>query len=164
MTVTAVTKDAAALNLVVTAEYEAAPAEVWELWADPRKLERWWGPPMWPATVVEHDLTPGGRVSYYMTSPDGERFWGWWQIAAVDQPRRLAFVDGFSEGTGTPNPSMPETTTTVSLERLGVGTRMTVESRWDSLATMEKLVAMGMVEGMTLALGQTDAILSATAA
>jgi len=49
-------------------------------------------------------------------------------------------VDGFSEAGG--------------------GTRMVVESTWDSLASMENLVAMGMVEGMTLALGQTDAILS----
>ena len=47
-------------------------ARVWALWADPRKLERWWGPPTFPATVLEHDLRPGGKVSYYMTSPEGE--------------------------------------------------------------------------------------------
>lgn len=70
-------------------------------------------------------------------------------------------MDGFSEAGGDPDPAMPETLTTVSIHpRDGGGTRMVVESTWDSLASMENLVAMGMVEGMTLALGQTDAILS----
>ena len=164
MTVTSVTKDTAALTLLVTAEYDASPADVWELWADPRKLERWWGPPMWPATVVEHELAPGGLMSYYMTSPAGERFWGWWRITSVDQPNRLTFVDGFSDATGTPDPSMPETTTIVSIEPLdGGGSRMAVESKWNTLDAMERLVAMGMVEGMTGALSQTDAILAVAA-
>ena len=44
MTVTAVRKDLDALTLILTAEFEASPERVWDLWADPRQLERWWGP------------------------------------------------------------------------------------------------------------------------
>ncbi|WP_255596428.1 hypothetical protein [Cellulomonas sp. C5510] len=41
----------------------AAPAErVWRLRADPRQLERWWGPPSRPAAFTEHELVPGGRA------------------------------------------------------------------------------------------------------
>jgi hypothetical protein len=71
MTVTDVRKDPAALTMTVASEWDAPIARVWQLWADPRKLERWWGPPTYPATVVEHDLRPGGKVSYFMTSPRG---------------------------------------------------------------------------------------------
>ncbi len=146
-------------RLRACAEYHRPPERVWQLWADPRKLERWWGPPHWPATVTVHEFHPGGQVHYDMTGPDGTRYPGWWRVTSIEAPRKLTFTDGFSEASGTPDVSMPETTTIVTLEpRSQGGTRMTIESVWDSLETMEKLVAMGMVEGMTLALGQADAI------
>ena len=70
MTVTAVQKDPEALTLTLTAEFDATPERVWELWADPRQLERWWGPPTYPATFTAHDLAPGSRVEYHMTGPE----------------------------------------------------------------------------------------------
>ena len=61
MTVTAVRKDPASRSMSIAAEFDASPERVWLLWADPRQLERWWGPPTYPATVTSHDLTAGGR-------------------------------------------------------------------------------------------------------
>ena len=69
MTVTAVRKDPERLTMTIDAEFDASPERVWQLWADPRQLERWWGPPTYPATVTSHDLRPGGRVEYHMTGP-----------------------------------------------------------------------------------------------
>jgi uncharacterized protein YndB with AHSA1/START domain len=162
MTVTDVRKDTDALTLTISLEYDAPTARVWELWADPRQLERWWGPPTYPATVVEHNLAPGGLVSYYMTGLEGDRHWGWWRIISRDAPTSLVFVDGFADGSGSPDPDMPTTTTRVSLHPGGAGgTRMVIESTFASLEAMEQLVAMGMVEGMRAALGQTDGILAA---
>ena len=51
MTVTNVHKDPEALTMTITAEFDAPVERVWQLWADPRQLERWWGPPTYPATV-----------------------------------------------------------------------------------------------------------------
>src|SRR5690606_434306 len=45
MSVTDVRKDPEALTMTVTCEFAATPERVWRLWADPRQLERWWGPP-----------------------------------------------------------------------------------------------------------------------
>ena len=53
MTVTAVRKDPQALSLTLDAEFDASSERVWRLWADPRQLERWWGPPTYPATVTK---------------------------------------------------------------------------------------------------------------
>ncbi|MCZ7534678.1 MAG: nucleotidyltransferase domain-containing protein [Acidimicrobiia bacterium] len=50
-----------ALNMTVTNEWGALVANVWQLWAGPRKLEAWSSPPTYPATVIEHDLEPGAR-------------------------------------------------------------------------------------------------------
>ncbi len=161
MTVTHVRRDVDALTLTLVAEYDAAPERVWELWADPRKLERWWGPPVYPATVVAHDLTQDGTVTYYMTGPEGDRHWGWWRIVSVEPPSSLVFEDGFGDETGAPDPGLPVTLARVSIEaREGGGTRMVLVSTFPSRETMDQVLAMGAEEGMRLALGQTDAILA----
>ncbi len=161
MTVTAVRKDATALTLTVIAEFEASPARVWELWADPRQLERWWGPPAYPATVTAHDLAPGGRVEYHMTGPTGDQPRGFWDVLEVDPPRRLVFRDGFANDDGTLNPDFPGTTSHVTIEPIASGrTRMSIEGHFASAAAMEQLLAMGMEPGITEAVGQIDAILA----
>src|SRR4029079_6670957 len=82
MPVTDVQQDLDNLTLTVTADFAAPVARIWQVYADPRQLEKVWGPPTYPATVVEHDLTPGGRVTYYMTGPTGDKQAGYWSITA----------------------------------------------------------------------------------
>src|SRR4029078_12959791 len=100
MTVTALRKDPTTLTMTTEAEFEASPERVWQLWADPRQLERWWGPPTYPATFTRHDLTPGARVEYYMTGPDGDQSRGYWDVLEADAPHRLVFRDGFAQADG----------------------------------------------------------------
>ena len=161
MTVTSIHKDPEALTMAIVAELDATVERAWQLWADPRQLERWWGPPTYPATVVDHDLVPGGRVSYFMTGPEGDQHHGWWQVLAVEPPNRLELKDGFADDNGTPNDAMPTTITVVTMtERAKGGTRMAIETRFPSVQAMEQLVAMGMEEGMAAAMGQIAGILA----
>ena len=160
MSVIDIRKDPAALTMTIASEWSAPIVRVWQLWADPRKLERWWGPPTFPATVVEHDLRPGGKVRYFMTGPDGEQYHGWWRVLEVDEPNHLDLEDGFADPDGTPSGTLPTTRFSVSFTELpGGGTRMLIESRFPSIEAMEQLVEMGMEEGIQGALGQVDAIL-----
>jgi uncharacterized protein YndB with AHSA1/START domain len=156
MTVTNVHKDPERLTLSITAEFDAPMSRVWQLWEDPRQLERWWGPPTYPATFVEHDLTPGGTVTYFMTGPEGDRHNGWWRVSKVEPPNRLEFEDGFADADGKPQSEMPTIVMRVTIEATESGTRMVIEDTFASLEAMDQLVAMGMEEGMTLALGQID--------
>jgi len=161
MTVTAVRKDAQALSMTLDAEFQASPERVWQLWADPRQLERWWGPPTYPATVTAHDLRPGGRVEYHMTGPEGDQPRGYWEVLEAEPPRRLVFRDGFSNADGTPNDELPTMQGTVTIEAAGVGlTRMSMTSVFASAEAMEQVLAMGAEEGMKQALAQIDAILA----
>jgi uncharacterized protein YndB with AHSA1/START domain len=161
MTVTAVHKDPERLTMVLTAEFDASPERVWDLWADPRKLERWWGPPTYPATFTRHDLTPGSRVEYHMTGPGGDQPRGYWDVVEADPPRRLVFMDGFAHDDGTPNDDFPRNEGRVTIEPIAAGrSRMSIESRFPSTEAMEQVLAMGMEEGLTQAVGQIDAILA----
>lgn len=161
MTVTAVEKHADTLSMTITAEFEAPPERVWQLWADPRQLERWWGPPIYPATVDSHDLRPGGRVEYHMTGPEGDQPRGYWDIVMADPPRSLVFRDGFANEDGTPNTDLPATESRVTIEQVGDGrTRMSLESVFPSAEAMEQILAMGVEDGLKQAIGQIDAILA----
>lgn len=160
MTVVDTVQDLHALTLTIVAEFDAPPERVWQLWSDPRQLERWWGPPTYPAAFEQHDAVVGGRSRYAMTGPGGEKARGWWQFVALDEPRRLEFDEGFADEAGEPDASMPTSRMTVDLAEVAGGTRMTVVTRFDSAEHMDKLVAMGMVDGMTSAMGQMDALLT----
>ena len=165
MTVTAVRKDSRTLTLTLEAEFNASPERVWQLWADPRQLERWWGPPTYPTTFTRHELTPGGRAEYYMTGPEGDQHHGYWQVVEADAPRWLVYRDGFANADGTPNTDFPLSTGRVQIEEVGPSrTRMSIESIFPSAEAMEQVLAMGMEEGLTEAVGQIDAILAEHAA
>lgn len=160
MTVTAVRKDPQALTMAIEAEFDASPERVWQLWADPHQLERWWGPPTYPATFTRHDLAPGGRVEYHMTGPEGDQPRGYWDVVEVAPPHRLVFNDGFANDDGSPNPDMPVNEARVTIEEIGPGrTRMSIQSIFPSAEAMEQILAMGAEEGLKQAIGQIDAIL-----
>ncbi|MDT5280104.1 MAG: hypothetical protein QOJ20_1299 [Mycobacterium sp.] len=162
MTVTNVHKDPATMTMTIVSEFDAPIARVWQLWENPRELERWWGPPTYPATFVDHDLTPSGSVTYFMTGPEGDEARGWWRVLAVEAPHRLEFEDGFADDNGDPNPDMPTMTMRVTLnQRPEGGTRMAIATTFPSLEAMEQIIAMGMDEGMASALAQIDELLRA---
>ncbi len=156
-----ITKDLENATLVVTSVFAASPDRVWRLWADPRQLERWWGPDPYPATVVDHDLRPGGHVSYYMTGPEGDQHKGYWRVTEVEPPRRLVFEDGFADDAGEPNDDLPVSRAKVTIEMVDdVHTRMTIESVYDTAADLEQILAMGMEEGIRTAVEQIHALLA----
>ena len=164
MTVTSVVRDADARTMTITARFDAPIDRVWQVWSDPRQLERWWGPPTYPATVMEHDLAPGGSVAYAMTGPEGDRHRGWWRVRAVDPPRTLEFEDGFADADGNPTPGAPTAAIRVELsEPAAGGTQMVITTAFATAEAMEQMLAGGMEEGMASAVGQIDALLGSAA-
>ena len=164
MTVVAVDRDPVALTLTIVSEFAVPVERVWQMWADPRQLERWWGPPGYPATVVDHNLIEGGRITYFMTGPEGAKNHGWFRVTSVDPTRSLEFEAGCADDKGLPSDELPTTTIEVRLAAEANKTTMTITQRFASLADMEKLIGIGQDEGMTLAVGQIDAILDSAIA
>ncbi len=159
--ITDIQKDHEDLTMTVTAEFDASSDRVWQLWADPRQLERWWGPPTYPATVLEHDLAPGGHVAYVMTGPEGDTHRGWWRVLDVDPPRRLEVEDGFADDDGVPVNHLPTTHMGVEIsDRAGGGTRVVIVSTFPSAEAFDQMLSMGMEEGLREAMSQMDGILA----
>jgi uncharacterized protein YndB with AHSA1/START domain len=164
MPVLDVEKDLDRNTMTVTAEFAAPVERVWALYADPRQIERHWGPPGWPATFVRHDFVAGGGSHYYMAGPDGEQAHGVWRILAVDEPRSFELEDAFADPEGRPNEELGWTRMAAAFEPTADGTRVVFVSTFQSTEQLQQMLDMGMEEGLKQAMGQIDGILAGSSA
>ena len=151
MPLTSVAKDAVKLTLTVVGDYPVSQQRLWEAFADPRQLERFWGPPSWPATFTRHDFKVGGRAEYFLSGPDGAKWSGSWKFTAVNPPSFFAAVDGEDNAEDENMPAGMK----FSFESTPTGSRLTVVTRFSSLEAMEQTAA-GMEQGLRAAMPQLD--------
>lgn len=155
MPVTAVDKDHDAGTLTITSEFDAPVDRVWELWANPRLLEKWWAPPGFPTTFAEHELKAGARSVYYMGDVRAE-----WQIVSVDPPHGFEALDGEYADTGKVDPEMPQTKMVVQINPTASGSRMSVVTHFLTGDAMDAAAVAGMEEGMGYIVEQFEALLA----
>ena len=97
-----------------------------------------------------------------MTSPEGDKYYGWWKVTSVDEPRSFTFEDGFAtDDSFAPAPDMPVSHNVYAFEANGSGTRATFTSTYDSAEALQKVLEMGVVEGATSAINQIDTLIAA---
>lgn len=160
MPITSVVKDPEALTMTVVADFAASRERLWEAYTDPRQIEKFWGPPQWPATFLRHDVFPGGRSHYVMTGPDGTVSGGYWEFLSVEPGRSFEVRDGFADGEGNANDQMPSMRMVFAFEDTEGGSRLTTTTWFGSAEQLQQLLEMGMEEGMTAAMGQIDEVLA----
>ncbi|MEX1280926.1 MAG: SRPBCC family protein [Acidimicrobiia bacterium] len=160
MPVTSVTKDPEALTMTVVCDFPVPVERLWTAYADPRQLERFWGPPGWPATFTHHEMSPGGRADYHLTGPDGERFHGYWEFVSVEAPHSFEVHDGFAHPDGSPNTDMPAMRLVMQFDATAGGSRSTSVTHFASAEQLEEVLAMGAEEGAVLSMGQLDQLLA----
>ena len=152
---TSVTKDAATLTLTVVGDYPVSQQRLWDAFADPRQLERFWGPPAFPATFTLHDFRVGGRAEYFLALPDGGKWSGSWKFTKVDPIRSFEAQDGEDNAE---DENMPAAMT-FTFETTPTGSRMTAVTRFSSIEAMEQ-TAPAMEEGLRAAMPQLDGLLA----
>lgn len=160
MPILSVRSDPASLTLTATGEYPVPVARLWAAWANPREIERFWGPPQWPATFTRHDMSKGGSSEYYMSGPAGETVWGYWTFVSVNAPHGFEVLDGFANPDGSPNTEIAATRMSFTLSATPSGSRFVAISTFASIEAMERLIGMGMLEGLNEALAQLDEVLA----
>lgn len=159
MPVTSVTTDPEALTMTLLADFPVGPERLWKAFTDPRQLERFWGPPGYPATFDEFDFTPGGVANYVMTGPRGDVSRGRWEFLSIDAPAGYEVLDAFADESGAASADMPTSRMAFAIAATPEGSRLTCVTHFPSTEALEQLVAMGMVEGATMAMSQLDAVL-----
>jgi uncharacterized protein YndB with AHSA1/START domain len=155
MPLTSVTKDAATLTLTIVGDYPVPQQRLWDAFADPRQLERFWGPPFAPATFTRHEFRVGGRAEYFLSGQNGERWSGSWRFTVVNPICSFEAYDGEDNAE---DPNMPASMKFV-FETTPTGSRMTGITQFSSVEAMEQTI-VGMEEGLRAAMPQLDALLA----
>jgi len=158
MPVTSVEKDLDALALVIVADFPVSLRRLWDSYADPRRLERFWGPTDYPAKFNRHDFFVGGHSHYTMTGPEGDLSSGFWEFLAIDAPHHFEVLDGFAAPDGTPNLEEPTMRMVFDFAATDGGSRLTMTTHFNAADEYEKLLEMGMEEGTLSAMSQIDAV------
>lgn len=156
MPLTSVTKDAARLSLTVVGDYGVPQQRLWDAFADPRQLERFWGPPDYPATFTRHDFRVGGRAEYFLRLPEGKQWHGAWRFTAIDPIAAFAACDGDDNADDDNMPAAMQ----FAFASTPAGSRLTIVSRFSSIEAMEQTIP-GMEQGLRAAMPQLDAVLGA---
>ena len=160
MPITSVERDLDAATLTVVADFPVPVRRLWDAYADPRQLEKFWGPEGWPATFTRHDMAVGGRSAYAMTGPDGESSRGYWEFVAVDAPNSFEVRDGFAGDDGEPSTEMPSMRMVFVFSETPEGSRLTTTTHFGSLEGRVQLRGMGREEGMRSAMAQIDDVVA----
>lgn len=160
MPITSVSKDPSSLTMTVVAEFPVSVQRLWDAYSDPRQLERFWGPPTYPARFTRHDMYPGGRSEYVMTGPDGDQSRGYWEFISVTPLESFEVLDGFGDADGSKNSQLPSMRMAFRFTQTPTGSQVSTTTSFNSAEDLEQLLAMGMDEGMRQAMGQMDAVLA----
>ncbi|MHA3685031.1 SRPBCC family protein [Leucobacter sp. HY1910] len=160
MPISQVDLDREALTLTVTADYPVDRRRLWDSYLDPRQIEKFWGPPEFPAVFYRHDGYAGGLSSYVMTSERGDASAGYWRWRLVDAPVAFEVEDGFAHEDGTPNSALPTVRMRFEFTETSTGARLVTRSRFASVQALEELLDMGIEADMRSAMEQIDEIVT----
>jgi uncharacterized protein YndB with AHSA1/START domain len=136
-------------------DYPVPQQRLWDAFADPRQLERFWGPPTWPATFTRHDMRVGGRAEYFLAGPKGETWSGSWKFTAVNPISSFEAHDGEDNAEDENLPASMK----FAFEATPTGSRLTIVTCFSSVEAMEHTIP-AMEQGLRAAMPQLDAVLA----
>lgn len=132
--------------------FDAPRDLVWKAWTEPERIAQWWGPRGFTTTVKEMDVKPGGAWLYCMYSPefmpDGSGACGKSVYSQVVAPEKLVYTDYFTDEDGKVNETMPVLQVTVLFTEQSNKTRVTSITEFEKPEDLEKVLAMGMEQGV----------------
>lgn len=163
-----VTKDLENKQLIVEHTFDAPLTKLWRAYTDKDWFEKWWGPEGWTTTTKEFSTEVGGRIHYAMKCVDedqgewfGKEAWGVMVVESIEAPNSISFKDYFADETGKIDDSMPAQRMVIELTEAGGKTTLRSRSIGESAEDIEKLLAMGMVEGFSSSVDKLDALVTA---
>ncbi|MFA5327059.1 MAG: SRPBCC domain-containing protein [Prolixibacteraceae bacterium] len=146
-------------KIKVKREFAAPLEKVWAAWTESELLDQWWAPKPWKARTKSMNFSVGGFWLYAMVGPDGTEHWSRADYTAIASLKSFNGEDYFCDEAGNVNPQFPKSIWLVSFTRSGDSTFVDIETKYEKLADLEAIIAMGFKEGFTMALENLDELL-----
>ncbi|HMH70575.1 MAG TPA: SRPBCC domain-containing protein [Candidatus Saccharimonadales bacterium] len=136
--------------------FDAPRTRLWEAFANPEQLVKWWGPNGWETTIKTFEFQPQGVWLYGMKCVDenqGEFYnqesWGKAIFEEIDEPEKIVYRDSFSDANGTINDSMPTGISTLEFHDEDGKARLVSRTKYDKPEELQTVIDMGMEEGFS---------------
>jgi uncharacterized protein YndB with AHSA1/START domain len=146
--------EAPAFELVLERVIDASRARVFEAWAKPEQLQRWFAPNPYRLRVERMDFRPGGAFRMAMLAPSGAEHEFSGVYSEIVPPARLVWIGEFATGPA------EQIRTEVNFEEQGTATRVPVRQTFSVLTPETEPVTKGAKEGWTMTLDQLQAFCS----
>lgn len=163
MPVTNVTHDIDTRTIVITAEFAAPHDRVWEVYANPRQLEKDLGPTHFPGDLHRAQFRPRWQGHLLHDQPGrGEVLGGWWEMVSIDKPNGFTFKDGFADAANDLQPveSMPVSFNDYRFTDNDGTTTALFTSVYETAEALQQVLDMGVIEGASSAINQIDELLA----
>jgi uncharacterized protein YndB with AHSA1/START domain len=146
-------------TLTVRREFAAKRQLVWDCHTKSELLDRWFAPKPLTTRTSHMEFKEGGYWHYAMLMPDGQAFWSRLDYQTIDPIDGYTALDGFCDEAGIVNAEMPRATWDVVFTDASGHTLVTTSIQYDSPDDVEKVMAMGMKEGLASTLERLDELL-----
>lgn len=147
----------------VKREFAANLELVWEAWTNPEILDLWWAPKPYKTRTKSMDFREGGMWLYEMFNTESENpqecHWCKNDYIKIVNQSMFSGLDAFCDENGIVNQAMPRAQWTNEFNENGEKTLITITAKYESLADLENIIAIGFKEGFTMAMENLDELL-----
>jgi len=148
-------------TIEVMREFAADLNLVWSAWTDPDMLDQWWAPKPYRTETKSMYFNEGGTWLYAIISPEGEKKWCMADYIKIEYMKKFVALDGFCDDEGNLKADLPRSLWSNTFVEKDNKTTVSIHIKYDSLEDLEKIIAVGFKEGLTMAIGNLDQYIEA---
>ena len=145
-------------TVVITREFAAELALVWDAFTKPEILDQWVAPKPWVSRTKYMNFKVGGRRFYAMVSPEGQELWAIQEYKSITPKTNFKMFNAFADKDE--NPQLPGSDWDHTFSEQNGKTKVVVTIYNESLARMEKMIEMGFKEGYTMSMTNLENLLA----
>ncbi|MBN9296320.1 MAG: SRPBCC domain-containing protein [Filimonas sp.] len=146
-------------TITVKREFAAGRQLVWDAYTKSELLDQWFAPRPLTTKTKSMDFREGGHWLYAMVDPGGMEYWARLDYVTINPIDNYSALDAFSNEEGTINPDLPRAKWEVSFSDKNEHALVENVVTYASLQDLEKVIEMGLKEGLTATLEKLDELL-----
>lgn len=146
-------------KLSMKRNFRAERPLVWDCWTKTELLEQWFAPKPMTTKTGSRKFENGGHWHYAMVDSNGTEYWGYTEYVSVQPVDFFTTIDHFSNDKGELNNDLPGARWKVEFIDNGETTDVIIDILYNSPGDLEKVLEMGMRQGMEMTLEKLDELL-----
>jgi uncharacterized protein YndB with AHSA1/START domain len=152
------TVDKAAKKVFITREFDAELSLVWDAFTKAEILDQWVAPAPFVAKTKYMNFEVGGKRFYAMVGPDGQEGWLLQRYTSISPKTNFKLFNSFADKDE--NPQLPGSDWDYTFSEQDGKTKVSITIYNESLARMEKMIAMGFTEGFKASMHNLENLLT----